>query len=78
MDYRLPTEAEWEYTTGAGSDTAYWSGVEIGGDQANCEGCGESSDMTLPVGSFTANPFGLYDVHGNVWVMSHPMLKSAR
>lgn len=67
--YRLPSEAEWEYATRAGSKTQYWWGDTIGRGQANCDGCGSHWDnkQTAPVGSFKVNPFGLYDTAGNVW-----------
>jgi len=67
--YRLPTEAEWEYSARAGTETKYWWGNEIGSNQANCANsyCGDSFEYTAPVGSFGANPFGLYDTVGNVW-----------
>jgi formylglycine-generating enzyme required for sulfatase activity len=67
--YRLLTEAEWEYAARAGSPTAYYWGDEIGKGNANCDGCGSQWDnkQTAPVGSFAANPFGLYDMTGNVW-----------
>ena len=67
--YRLPTEAEWEYAARAGTQTAYWWGNEIGRNRANCDGCGSRWDnkQTAPVGSFAANPWGLYDTAGNVW-----------
>jgi formylglycine-generating enzyme required for sulfatase activity len=67
--YRLPTEAEWEYTARAGSETMYWWGTEIGSNKANCYGnmCGDRFEYTAPVGSFVANAFGLYDTAGNVW-----------
>ena len=67
--YRLLSEAEWEYVARAGTTTAYWWGDEIGQNRANCDGCGSRWDdkRTAPVGSFPANPFGLHDVHGNVW-----------
>ena len=71
-DYRLLSEAEWEYVARAGTTTQYWWGDEIGENRANCEECGSQWDdeQTAPVGSFEPNPFGLYDVHGNVeeWV----------
>ncbi len=67
--YRLPTEAEWEYAARAGIQAPYWWGVAIGSNRANCNGCGSRWDnkQTAPVGSFSANPFGLYDTAGNVW-----------
>lgn len=67
--YRLPTEAEWEYAARAGSSTQYSWGDEVGKNQANCHGCGSQWDntQTAPVGSFGANGFGLFDMHGNVW-----------
>ena len=71
-EYRLLSESEWEYVARAGTRTEYWWGDEIGRNRANCRGCGSRWDgkQTAPVGSFSANPFGLYDVHGNVreWV----------
>ena len=67
--YRLPSEAEWEYAARAGTTTRYWWGDGIGRNRANCDGCGSAWDarQTAPVGSFSANAFGLHDVHGNVW-----------
>jgi formylglycine-generating enzyme required for sulfatase activity len=67
--YRLPNEAEFEYAARAGTQTAYWWGDEIGTNNAVCNGCGSPWDnrATAPVGSFKPNPFGLYDMHGNVW-----------
>ena len=67
--YRLPSEAEWEYAARAGSQTRYAWGDEIGRDRANCDGCGSrwDADSTAPVGSFAPNAFGLHDLHGNVW-----------
>lgn len=67
--YRLPTEAEWEYATRAGTTTRYWWGDEIGHDRANCKTCGSQWDeqQTAPTASFAANAFGLFDVAGNVW-----------
>ncbi len=67
--YRLPTEAEWEYAARAETTTARWWGDAIGVGNANCHGCGSRWDNRLiaPAGSFGPNPFGLYDVLGNVW-----------
>ena len=67
--YRLLTEAEWEYAARAGTATAYSWGDEIGKNNANCNGCGSRWDnrQPAPVGSFTANAFGLHDMLGNVW-----------
>ena len=67
--YRLLSESEWEYVARAGTRTRYWWGDEIGRNRANCDRCGSrwNNKQTAPVGSFSANAFGLYDVHGNVW-----------
>ena len=71
-NYRLPSEAEWEYAARAGSRTKYSWGDDIGNNRANCDGCGSQWDdkRTAPVGSFPANAWGLHDMHGNVqeWV----------
>lgn len=73
--YRLPSEAEWEYAARAGTVTPYSTGNCIHTSQANYDGtfpyaeCMAPADTdlhkTLPVGSFAANPWGLYDIHGN-------------
>ena len=67
--YRLPTEAEWEYAARAGTSTDFWWGNELGSGLANCQGCGSPWDnqQPAPVGSFAANPWGLHDIHGNIW-----------
>ena len=67
--YRLPTEAQWEYAARAGTETQYWWGNEVGTNNANCYNCGSRWDKksTAPVGSFAANPFGLFDTAGNLW-----------
>ena len=68
-EYRLLSEAEWEYAARAGSTMKYSWGNTIGTNRANCyvEFCGDSWEYTAPVGSFAPNAFGLYDMHGNVW-----------
>ena len=73
--YRLLSEAEWEYCCRAGTSTHFWWGDEISIQQANYDGNytfgkgskGEYRQKTLPVESFQPNPWGLYQVHGNVW-----------
>jgi formylglycine-generating enzyme required for sulfatase activity len=85
-DYRLPSEAEWEYAARAGTRTArYWGerakdgcAYENMSDQslraalpdAGVQGCDEKEPTIMPVGSFKPNPWGLYDMLGNVaeWV----------
>ncbi|NCR18971.1 MAG: formylglycine-generating enzyme family protein [Microcystis aeruginosa LL13-03] len=75
-EYRLPSEAEWEYACRAGTTTAFHFGETITGDLANYnatetyadEPKGEYWQKTTTVGYFqVANDFGLYDMHGNVW-----------
>ena len=67
--YRLLSESEWEYVARAGTRTRYWWGDSVGRNRANCDGCGSrwDNEKTSPAGSFSANGFGLYDMHGNVW-----------
>lgn len=69
--YRLPTETEWEYAARGGTTTAFWWGDDARAGFANCRGCGgDGGRRTLPIGSYQANPFGLFDTAGNVaeWV----------
>lgn len=61
--YRLPSEAEWEYTARAGTTTAYAFGTTWSMAQANCD---SSVGKTVTVGRYPANNFGLLDMHGNV------------
>ena len=63
-EYRLLTEAEWEYAARAGTTTAYHFGRMILDNQANYD---DEYEGTVAVGSFLANAFGLHDMHGNVW-----------
>jgi formylglycine-generating enzyme required for sulfatase activity/uncharacterized caspase-like protein len=74
-NYRLLTEAEWEYAARAGTTTPFSWGSSISTKQANYNGeytygggaKGEYRKQTVPVDSFAANPWGFYNVHGNVW-----------
>ncbi|MBA4502383.1 SUMF1/EgtB/PvdO family nonheme iron enzyme [Marinobacterium marinum] len=70
--YRLPTEAEWEYSARAGTESIYWWGDEMLDGFAVCDGCGSQWDgqSSAPVGSTRANPWGVQDLSGNVdeWV----------
>jgi len=68
-EYRLPSEAEWEYAARAGTTTTWSSGDNISPEIANYNPGGKTGRMkTLRVGSLgVANPFGLYDMYGNVW-----------
>jgi len=58
--YRLPTDAEWEFACRAGTTTRYWFGDTFDPNLANV------SRRVSPVGQYAANPFGLFDTHGNV------------
>jgi formylglycine-generating enzyme len=63
----LPTEAQWEYACRAGTQTAYWWGDEADSTRANMAEKAKKSKQTSDVKTHKANPWGLFDVHGNVW-----------
>ncbi len=74
-EYRLLTEAEWEYVARAGTHTPFWWGEDISTEQANYAGYytygngakGQYLAKPVPVDSYEPNAWGLYNVHGNVW-----------
>lgn len=74
-DYQLPSEAEWEYACRARTTTPFYFGDTLSSELANYNGSityadgpkGEYRNETTDVGSFPANGFGLYDMHGSVW-----------
>jgi formylglycine-generating enzyme required for sulfatase activity len=74
-EYRLPSEAEWEYACRAGTTTPFYFGETITTDLANYNGKdpygrgskGTESDKPTAVNKFPPNAFGLYDLHGNIW-----------
>jgi formylglycine-generating enzyme required for sulfatase activity/serine/threonine protein kinase/thiol-disulfide isomerase/thioredoxin len=65
--YRLPTEAEWEFACGAGTTSLYWNGDTDEAAYAAGWVFGNSSGRSHPVGQLKPNPFGLFDVVGNVF-----------
>jgi formylglycine-generating enzyme required for sulfatase activity len=70
--YVLPTESQWEYACRAGKTTAYSWGATIASSNANYNWDGGSNDgndfkQTRDVGQYAANPWGFFDMHGNVW-----------
>jgi formylglycine-generating enzyme required for sulfatase activity len=75
LEVRLPSEAEWEYACRAGTDTPFWFEDELSTDKANYDGGepynngpkGKYRKKTVPVKFFEQNPWGLYQMHGNVW-----------
>jgi len=74
-NYRLPSEAEWEYACRAGTITPFYFGETIAPDLVNYNGnypygnapAGEYRQQTTEVGLFPPNAYGLHDMHGNVW-----------
>jgi len=74
-NYRLPSEAEWEYACRAGTTTPFHFGETITSELANYdasvvyqeEPAGKFRGKTTPVTTFSQNAFGLYDMHGNLW-----------
>jgi formylglycine-generating enzyme required for sulfatase activity len=68
--YRLPTEAEWEYACRAATTTRFNTGDSLDASHAcfaEFNATDGLSKPTKPVGSYPANPWGLHDMHGNVW-----------
>jgi len=70
--YVLPTESQWEYACRAGTTTAYSWGNTIASSNANYNWDGGANDgndfkQTRDVGQYAANPWGFFDMHGNVW-----------
>ena len=74
-NYKLPSEAQWEYACRAGTTTPFYFGESITPDLVNYDGNytyaaaprGKYREQTTDVGTFPPNAFGLYDMHGNVW-----------
>ncbi len=83
---RLPSEVEWEYARRAGTTTPYSTGQQLSTTEANYNGdfplpgqaSGENRGRVKPVGSFSPNPWGLYDMHGNVWEWTNDAYDEAR
>jgi formylglycine-generating enzyme required for sulfatase activity len=83
---RLPSEVEWEYACRAGTTTPYSTGQFLSTSQANYNGefplpgqpAGENRRNLTRVGSFAANAWGLFDMHGNVWEWTNDAYDEAR
>ena len=75
LGYRFPTEAEWEYATRAGTTTLYWTGDDpealddVAWNESN--NAVDGVEQNHPVGQLLPNPWGLFDVHGNVFERVH-------
>jgi len=75
IELGLPTEAQWEYACRSGTETPFWWGHELTPNDANYDGNypytggskGEYREKTVPVKTFRRNPWGLWQMHGNVW-----------
>jgi formylglycine-generating enzyme required for sulfatase activity len=75
VNFRLPTEAEWEYACRAGTPTPFWFGEQITSEQVNYDGNypyaggkkGQYREETVDVKALPCNDWGLYQMHGNVW-----------
>ncbi len=83
--YRLLSEVEFEYAARAGTTTQFWWGNAISTSQANYDNTltyvggakGAFLEKTMPVQSFQPNPWGLYQVHGNVWSWTQDCLNDS-